>query len=138
MSTRLWRFAAILIAGAFSSGTAAETISNRDVVGSWTTRIPVSSGETSTLEISPTLHATFRRSFSDGHKPQDFESAGEMHTTDDVYIFNMKSDGQLRCKLVLSGWTQPNGTKALFGTLYLLNADGVFNGLPISLFPSTR
>jgi len=88
------------------------------------------------LEITDQLQVKFTRHFASGNDQVFVADASSFTFIDDLIIIKFKNESGNTFKLVLSGWKIKSG-KMLFGQLYLYNENGLFNGIPISLVPSS-
>jgi hypothetical protein len=106
-----------------------------DYAGSWVSSHPVTRGEITKLNIAPDLSATYIRDFKDAEDQTLKSKPGDFAVSEDLVIIKFRNPaGDLRYKLVLSGWKLPNG-KMIFGTMYMYQENKLFNGLPISFRP---
>lgn len=110
----------------------AENLDRTDYVGSWVSRHPVTRGEVTKLNIAQDLSATYIRDFKDAEDQILRSEPGDFAINEDIVIIKFRSPaGDLRYKLILSGWKLPKG-RMIFGTMYMYYESKVFNGLPIS------
>lgn len=86
------------------------------------------------LEVTKSFAVTYTYG-KDSEKQQVLRAdASAITVHDDLITITFKNAIGVTFKLVLSGWSTPNG-KLLFGQLYLYNKDGLFNGIPVSFEP---
>jgi hypothetical protein len=113
---------------------AVTTITQNNLIGSWTGKIPADVGEQDTLEIKSEGSSSFSRKFSDG--TVETLNADSSHTThlQDITIVEFDNEAGAKYKMVLSGWSTSN-SKKIFGTLYLYNNGHLFNGMGIEFIP---
>lgn len=107
--------AAFLVVGSVAAGAA--NLERTDYVCTWVSSHPVTRGEITRPNIAPDLSTTYVRDFKDGEDQTFRSKPGDFAVSEDLVTINFRgSAGDLRYKLVLSGWKLPNG-KMIFGTM---------------------
>ncbi len=101
-----------------------------DYPGTWVSKWVSVEGEKQKLIIYSDLSSVFERDFTQ-YEDQKFKSKSAK-IVEDLLIIKYETNGHLRYKLVLSGWKLEKD-KILYGTMYMYDSSGQFNGLPISL-----
>ena len=127
------RAAFLVIAALLSTAVDAGTIAKADLEGVWLEPKSVGPGTRATpnrLEIRKDLSVTLTTYFEAGKSVSEAPSS-QVTFAEDLLIIRF---GTLGTKLVLSGWKLKDGTKLLFGHLYLYapEPEGLFNGIPVS------
>ena len=82
------------------------------------------------LAIHDDRPVTLTRYFDDGQKQVLNAPASGVRLQDDLLIVRF-ARGTGSAKRVLAGWRRPSASR-LFGTLYLYDGTGLFNGIPVT------
>jgi hypothetical protein len=111
-----------------------ENLTPSEYFDSWVAERPISEGEIMELVIPSNGKASLSRDLID-YPDQSFKSSN-IEIIDDLHLFTFGSKADnIMYKFVLSGWKSKGGQKKIFGTVFLYQKGGLFNGLPISFVP---
>lgn len=102
-----------------------------DLIGSWSTTQPVTQGETTNISFREDGSVLLIRHFPGSPVQNLAASPAQVQRIDDLIIINFNHGGDLRYRLVLSGW-KIRDARQVFGTLFMYSDGAMFNGIPVS------
>ena len=139
MKKRIFSLLLLLAAG----HAAAATLQKDGMIGAWETPEPQGVANEiaglfreplrDRLVIGKDLSVTLTRRFDDGGEQVLTAPPSGVQFREDLIIVKFPLESGT-AKLVLAGWSSKSG-KRTFGNLYLYDAGGLFNGIPVSFEP---
>jgi len=110
--------------------TTAKTLTPAGYVGSWSLEQELSYLGEVNITVKTDLSFNINRVFPDGDKVI-CEAIGNAQVSDEFVMLTCKTPYNILHKFVLGGWESESGISKIFGTMFLYNDKGLFNGIPV-------
>lgn len=126
----------VFVASLMVFSASAETLDEAGYMGSWSLVESQQGFGRLEIYISNKFEIEVLRDFPKGGisrckvEPQDFQFS------EGLLFFKCPLNEKVEQKFILGGWVLSSGAKSIFGTLYLFNKNGLFNGISIRLDPA--
>jgi len=121
----------ILLLCLVSFGAFGKTLPQSGFVGSWKLGEELAHIGKIQLVINDELTFTIDRVFPDGKEVSCKATEKASYIKKDFLVLTCKTSYDITHRFILGGWESNSGSTKIFGTMFLYNNEGLFNGIPV-------